>query len=479
MKKFTFQGHFVFLILFTKLLTYNELYAQAPLFEKSFGQTGVDIAFAVKQNPDSSIYMFGYSQNANTQAEDFALSKLNPGGDLQWTKYYGTPDVDFGLYLNLADSFDLILIGFTATPGVLQQEILVIKVDSAGQERWRKSYGGPGNQSCRYVEKTSDGMYILCGAASDPWGTNDVYVLKLDANGDMVWDTTYAGSDNDYGMKIIETAPFNYVMSADTRSVGNGGYDVAIFGLSDSGSLNFSNLHGDAFQNGCQGIMKTSAGVNVVYGETEIAAFSPFDFFFYMFDEVGGFIRENVFGGMGTDALFDVVETPNGNLIGCGYSNSLSGGNLPLNLAVVRTDSVGNVQFVKEYGGNGIDIGYSITPALGGGYYIAGRRTNFDEDFYLLHIDEGGLVSLGETEEIIKNDIRVFPNPSSGYFTINSDAFIVSFELLDVTGKLLKQWTGARNESNNFNISDLSDGLYFLKLIGNLNSKTVKVLKKH
>jgi hypothetical protein len=477
MKIITFQEHFVFLLLFSKLLVCSNLNAQTPLFEKSFGQVGVDIAFAVKQNPDSSIYMFGYSQNASTQAEDFALSKLSPNGDLQWTKYYGTPDVDFGLHFNLADSFDLILVGFTAVPGALQQEILVIKVDSAGQERWRRSYGGPGNQNCRYVEKTSDGMYILCGSASDPWGTNDVYVLKLDANGNMVWDSTYAGLDNDYGMKIIESTPLNYVLSADTRSVGNGGYDVAIFGLNDSAAFNFSNVHGDAFQNGCQGIMKTSLGVYVIYGETEIATFSPFDFFFYMFDELGGFLRENVFGGIGTDALFDVVETPNGDLIGCGYSNSSSGGNLPLNLTVVRTDSVGNVQFVKEYGGNGIDIGYSITPALGGGYYIGGRRSNADEDFYLLHIDESGLVALDDKGSLHDGNIEVYPNPTSGLFSIKSDVLIVSFELFDATGRLIERLEPVRGSSNKFNINDLNEGLYFLMMTGAKGTKTVRLLK--
>jgi hypothetical protein len=411
--------------------------------------------------------------------EDFALSKLSPNGDLQWTKYYGTPDVDFGLYLNLADSFDLILVGFTATPGILQQEILVIKVDSSGQEKWRKSYGGPGNQNCRYVEKTSDGMYILCGSASDPWGTNDVYALKLDANGDKVWDSIYVGVDNDYGMKIIETTPLNYVMSGDTRSIGNGGYDVAIFGLNDSGFLNFSNVHGDAFQNGCQGVMRTTSGVNVVYGETEIATFSPFDFFFYMFDELGGFLRENVFGGIGTDALFDVVETPNGDLIGCGYSNSSSGGNLPLNLALVRTDSVGNVQFIKEYGGAGIDIGYSITPALGGGYYVAGRRVNADEDFYLLHIDENGLVSLDEPGGPLHGNVDVYPNPTTGHFSVKSDYLIVSFELFDATGRLIKQLVGTKDSVNKFNINDLSDGVYFLKAIGTEGSKSLRIFKGH
>jgi hypothetical protein len=238
-------------ILFIGLVSFAR--AQVPFFEKSFGNQGVDIAFSVKQNPDSSVYVFGYSNNINTQLEDFSLSKLSPNGDYYWTKYYGTTEVDAGLYMNLADSFDLMLVGTTYTPGPLEQEVLIIKVDSSGNELWRKNYGGPGNQSCRYVEKTSDGMYLFCGSATDAGGANDVYVLKTDANGDFVWDTAYAALDNDYGMKIIESAPLNYVMSADTRSIGNGGYDVQILGVDNTGILNFSNSHGDAFQNGCQG----------------------------------------------------------------------------------------------------------------------------------------------------------------------------------------------------------------------------------
>ena len=178
MKKIAFQKHLLWFLLFFLLMGLKSSFSQVPFFEKSYGQTGVDIAFAVKQNPDSCVYLFGYSSNTSTQAEDFALTKLNSSGDFQWTKFYGTPDVDFGLYMNLADSFDLILLGLTATTGPLEQEILVIKVDSAGLELWRKNYGGPGNQSCKYVEKTSDGMYILCGSTTDAWGTNDVYVLK-------------------------------------------------------------------------------------------------------------------------------------------------------------------------------------------------------------------------------------------------------------------------------------------------------------
>ena len=320
-------------------------------------------------------------------------------------------------------------------------------------------------------------MYILCGSTTDASGTNDVYVLKLDANGDKVWDTAYAAVDNDYGMKIIEAGNLNYVLSSDTRSIGNGGYDVQLLGLNNSGAMNFANVHGDLFQNGCQGLMRTSSGVNVVYGETEIATFSPFDFLFYMFDEMGGFLREKVFGGIGTDALFDVVETSNGDFIGCGYSNSFSNGTQPLNLAVVRTDSLGNLQFAKEYGGNGIDIGYSITPALGGGYYVAGRRSNIDEDFYLLHIDEAGLTSLSESGGFPEDEVLVLPNPTHGQFSVKTNFLVKSWNLFDVAGQLIFHQDGGDNNFKSFDISSLSDGFYFLNAQGEEKQKTAKVYK--
>jgi len=455
----------------------TKLKAQVPYFEKSFGEPGVDIAFSVKQDGDSSVYVFGYSNNTSTSQEDFALSKLRPNGDLIWTKYYGTPDIDFGLYMNLADSFDVIMVGHIETNTSLGQEILVIKVDSSGQELWRRNYGGIGNQSCRYIEKTTDGNYILCGYRTDPFGQNDIYVLKLDANGNFLWDASFGGINNDYGMKAFETPGHKLLMSADTKSSGNGGYDAAIYELDSLGNELWSNLYGDQFQNGCQGVMLTSSNVNVVFGETEVFQFSPFDFFLYMFDSTGAFLREKVFGGLGTDALFDMLETPTGDLIGCGYSNSASNGVLPLNLALVKTDSLGNVQFVREYGSSGIDIGYSITPALGGGYYVAGRITNADEDFYLLHIDENGLVGLNENAALSTSKISIWPNPTREYLTVNSGFKAESWAVFDLKGKELMHFEGELSNVKTINISNLAGGIYLLELRSVNKKESSKFIK--
>ncbi|MBL7922945.1 MAG: T9SS type A sorting domain-containing protein [Bacteroidia bacterium] len=449
---------------------------QVPFFEKSFGQPGVDIAFAVKQNPDSNLYVFGYSDNSLTQSVDFALSKLSPAGDLYWTKYYGTADIDFGLSLSLADSFDLILAGVIETTGPLGQEVLLIKVDSAGQELWRNTYGGPGNQSCKSVLKTSDGGYILCGYRSDPFGSNDSYVLKVDANGTFQWDSAYGGTDNEYAARIIEVPGPAFVMASDTRSAGSGGYDVMLNKLDSGGTELWNQVYGDAFQNGCQGVMRSTSDVLVTWGETEIFTNSPFDFFLYMFKQSGDFIRQSVFGGAGADALFDLVETPGGDFMATGYSNSQSSGTQPINLVLLRMDSLGTLQWSREYGDSSIDIGYSIIPALGGGYYVAGRITQADEEFYLLHVDENGLTGVQEPFEGIHYPMEIWPNPAAQVCQVRLGFFAEVWEIYDATGRLLFRESGPATTAKQLDISCFNKGFYRLRAYSEKQTASGKLM---
>ena len=452
------------------------VYAQVPFFETSFGQAGADIAFSVKQNPDSNLYVFGYSQSAVNQSVDFALSKLSPSGTLYWTKYYGTPDVDFGLNMNLADSFNLVLVGVVETTSNLGQEVLLIKVDSAGQEIWRHTYGGVGNQSCKFVQKTSDGGYIMCGYASDSFGANDNYVLKVDGAGNFMWDSTYGGTDIEYASRILEMPGNSFVMSADTRSYGSGGFDAMLSKIDATGFEFWNAVHGDQFQNGCQGFIKTSADVFVVWGETEIFQNSYFDFFQYMFDSDGNYIRQSVFGGAGADAMFDLVETPNGDFMATGYSNSQSGGQQPINVAIVRTDSLGNLLWSREYGDSSIDIGYNIIPALGGGYYVAGRITLADEEFYLMHIDENGLTGIEQPTSERLTSLTVFPNPADGFCRLESGFEVDQWRITDMSGRQVMKLPGTMENRKTLSTSSLSTGSYLVEASGKGRKSIAKLL---
>ena len=90
-------------------------------------------------------------------------------------------------------------------------------------------------------------------------------------------------------------------------------------------------------------------------------------------------------------------------------------------LHVLLIDSLGNLLFVKEFGGNGINIGYRITPALVGGNYFAGRSTNGDGDFYLITIDEAGLPSIPENGYYYEDECVVLSIPIRGLFSVETN----------------------------------------------------------
>lgn len=454
---------------------------QVPFFEKQFTSPGVDICFSVCQLPDSSVYLFGYAENGTQGSYDMALTKVTARGDFCWTRYYGTTQLDVGTFMNVADGNNLILLGVTQSTVTSQgEDILLVKVDSSGNEIWRRVIGGPGNENCRYVEQTADGGYIFCGYCPDSNSSSDSWIVKTDASGNPQWANNFGGPSNDVAARVVATSANSWAVTCDTKILGNGSYDIQVIGLDSVGDQTFSHIHGDSLTNGCQGMFFSSARRLVSFGETETHPNSWFDFLIHVFDEYGNFIREQSFGGIGAEAMFDMTEAPNGDWLGVGYTNSSSGGLLPINLAVSRMDSVGNVLWMHEFGGSGIDLGYRIIPALGGGYYVAGRTTQQDEDFYLLHIDENGVAGFEKYFNLKSGIVRLTPNPATDFLTIELQNGIEQLFIFRSDGALVREvGLGPTETKKVLNIRDLSAGVYLLKAVSSTGISTTRFVRTY
>lgn len=442
--------------------------AQSTCFAYSYGQPGADVCFSVRQLPDSSLYLFGYTENGQVGGYDFCLKKVMSDGTLCWSKDFGTTGLDFGLFMNRADDYNLILIGTTQNPvTIFGDDVLLIKVDSSGQEIWRQVIGGHGNEICRYVEQTADAGYIFCGLAPDTGNSNDAWVVKTDAFGNVEWTNFFGVTGNDVAARVVATSSDSWAMSCDTWNAGNGTYDVLLIGLDSAGNQTFSHLHSDSLTNGCQGMMFTRSGRIVTFGESETFPGSPFDYLVHVYDNLGNPVRDLVFGGPGAEAMFDMTEAGNGDYVGTGYTNSSGSGLAPIDLSVVRMDTLGNVLWSRQFGSGSIDLGYSIIPALGGGFFVAGRTTLADEEFYLLHIDENGLLStLPGPFDWHDNVVLLYPSPASSRLTARLAAGNTAWEIVDVGGRcvMLGQTHGLL--SIDLDISELNAGCYFFKSIG-------------
>ncbi|MEO6168393.1 MAG: T9SS type A sorting domain-containing protein [Chitinophagales bacterium] len=442
---------------------------QTPYFLRYYG--GQDIneqARSIQQLAGGSIYISGYlNASGNT---DPAVLKLDNYGDSVWMKTYGDSTFDAALFLNHCGASDLIMTGERVND-LTGTDVIVLKIDSTGALLWESIIQTNKNESGSYIEQTQDGGFIVCGFQSDNFGFNDIFLAKLDSLGTVSWVNHYGGADNDYAHQVHELPDGSLILTGDTRSKGAGGYDVEILKLTSTGEVIWDYTYGDELQNGCQGIYIAANGDLISYGETETYQFSPFDFSIERISPDGISIWKRVFGGDESDAAFSLLEDSEGSFIFTGYSNSFNGGE-PIDVIIAKTNASGELLWLNDYGGTGIDIGYGIIEMEDG--FLVGA-TSFNEgsdDFCLLHVSvEGLLTTITDPQNSIKPHIElsVYPNPSSGKLSIRFTESVKNFhlEIFDVTGRRVfkSAYTGNKKETTiQFNERP---GLYWLLIQSN------------
>ncbi|MEP7169531.1 MAG: T9SS type A sorting domain-containing protein, partial [Bacteroidota bacterium] len=101
-------------------------------------------------------------------------------------------------------------------------DFYLVKTDANGDLLWSRTYGGTDPDVAYSVQQTTDGGYIIAGQtgfANGPVG-EDVYLIKTDANGDTLWSKTFGGIDNDIGLSVQQTTDGGYIIAGITWSFG-------------------------------------------------------------------------------------------------------------------------------------------------------------------------------------------------------------------------------------------------------------------
>jgi predicted secreted protein len=148
----------------------------------------------------------------------------------QWYKTYGGTGTDTGAG-NIIQTSDggYAISGDTQSFGAGGNDYWLIKTDADGNMLWNKTYGGAGLDSESDMCQTSDGGYALGGYTNSfGAGGTDFWLVKTDSSGTMQWNQTYGGTDGDAGWSIIQTIDGGYALAGNTASFGAGGTDFYV-----------------------------------------------------------------------------------------------------------------------------------------------------------------------------------------------------------------------------------------------------------
>ncbi len=464
----------LFLVITIFLITKS--FAQIS-FERTYGGVDFDRGKSVQQTTDGGYAIVGITSSFGAGSNDVYLIKTDSIGDTIWTRTYGGVDIDIGNSFQQTLDGGYIVVGSTRSFGMGNYDVYLIKTDASGDIVWTKTFGGIDSDFGSSVQQTSDGGYIIAGATrSFGLGSYDTYFIKTDSSGDSLWTRTYGGMDNDQALSVWETTDGGFISVGLTKSFGAGDYDIYLIRTDSSGDTLWTRTYGDTTADQGYSVQQTSDGGYIVAGNT-VRGNGFYDFYLIKTDSSGDSLWTRTYGGSADDAAEFVRQTLDDGFILTGYTDSYGAGGS--DVYIVRTNSSGDTLWTRTYGDSLSDAGYVVQETTDGGYIITGQ-TEPDSapgnvDVYLIKmtepvtgIGESGRVSLFPKKFSLAQN---FPNPFNPMTAIKyqiPELSNVTLKVYDVLGSevatLVNEEKPVGSYEVEFNASNLPSGIYFYRL---------------
>ena len=468
-------------------------------WNKSFGGTNHDSASSVQQTTDGGYILVGLTRSYGAGGGDAWLVKTNSNGSEMWNRTFGDANFDTGYSVQQTTDGGYILVGYTNSYGAGGTDCWLVKTDSNGTEAWNKTFGGLSYEEAYSVQQTTDGGYILAGRTrSYGAGKDDCWLVKTYSNGTEVWNKTFGGTDYDWAKSVQQTTDGGYILAGGTESYGDGLQDVWLLKTDSSGNEQWNKTFGGTGFESSMSVQQTEDGGYILAGYTTSYGSGSNDFWLLKIDCNGTEQWNQTFGGTDADLAFSVQQTPDGGYILTGYTISYGAGYMDFWL--VKTDSSGNEQWNKTFGGPNFDEARSVQQTVDGGYILAGYTGwipegfkysygTGDSDFWLIKVKgEEPIISIFDTgpsenpypsimgthkgeikpsDNINVSKLYTYPCPGTSGHT-------ESIKLYE-NGELIASgtWNGYQNDYHNITINNVSGAHYVMLYKGHKYNYTI------
>ncbi|MFI5171105.1 MAG: T9SS type A sorting domain-containing protein [Chitinophagales bacterium] len=350
---------------------------------------------------------------------DYWIIKIDSIGEIEWQNTIGGDLEDELTSLQQTDDGGYILGGFSdsnisgdKTEGLMGTEedtydYWVIKLDSTGEIKWQNTIGGFWDDRLLDIKENMDGGYLLGGYSNsgingdkteDNCGGYDYWVVKLDSIGNILWQNTIGGEDDDYLHKIAVTSDEKFILagnseseiSCDKSESNIGERDFWPVQIDSIGNIQWQKTLGGMEDDYLWAIARTDDGWPILAGnavsgisgdksEPNCGLSELRDAWIIKFDSAGNIQWQNTIMGLENDHTESVQQTTDdgyiiacysGSPIGCDKTEDRIGSG---DYWVVKLDSSGNIAWQNTIGGNDLEELNSITQTSDGGYLLGGN----------------------------------------------------------------------------------------------------------
>ena len=483
--------------------------SQEVAWERSIGGSHSEYLFDMVPTVDYGFILAGSSLSEKTgdKAEsgsgnlDYFIWKMDKHGEEEWQMSFGADGADLLQKITPADDMGYLLAG-TSNSGISgvkseesrgKNDLWLIKINAKGAIQWEKTIGGSGDDKLMTVTPLGDG-YLIGASSNSPVsrektdkskGGMDIWLIRLDKTGNILWQKTYGGYYNDEVKKILPTESGFVVLSESNSPAGEdknidnlGSTDVWVLQLDNNGNLHSQYAFGGEGDNRATDIISTESGYIITGSKQENGNRR---FWVLQTDkqlmETDSFTHEFSGDAYMTDTFFD----ENGNLLLSGYNMDLK--TRKKSYLSIKTNLSGDKLWDKELSTSGDDLLRKVVKTRDGGYVFAGNSNGTKAK--IKSSNQGGydywVLKLHSEEEIKTPEIKLeaIPNPTENFtqIVLNHDYEYGELMIVDMTGKILYR-EALQYDMATLDFSSYPKGVYLVTVKTDVMENSVKVIRK-
>jgi hypothetical protein len=514
---------------FFSILLSAQLATAQMAFQKTYGDSVNQESKNVIQTFDGGYLLTGVTSPVGINNPDVYVVKTDSAGSLEWAYSMGNMHEDEGTSsIQLADS-SYIIVGPTVQVFLINSDIYLIHLDKNGTRISDYVFGTNYDYDWPFaLTSTSDNGFLIGGLTdAGPGSATDCYVLKFDQNLNVEFANAYGDSGTQDVRDLIQTSDNNFVFVGNTSAFGSTINKILICKINPFGDLIWSKTYELNSFILPFAIVEMNNKDLAVSGRVNDIGAGEGDLFLLKVDSAGNFLRCKTIGSADDEFSSDLIKLPGNNLLLVGNTSGFGspGG------FIAQTDSDGYVINATIF-----PSAFSLTSAvsgLDGNIAISGYTNTFGSgtnDMILISSDDaahfcnslsvspftsriilledsvtflsapagqimnsGTVIDSFGTENIIctgsgideinknGNQISIYPVPSDGNFTIKFSDRITEGKIMicNVVGENIFEVRVSNESEKEINVENISQGIYFVKVIDGKNIYSKKLIVQH
>ncbi len=398
-------------------INFSDVYSQAPeiIWQKCYGGSGSEIASSINSTIDNGFVVAGLSYSPDDDFgisrgyQDYSIFKIDSTQEIEWQKLYGGSNWDYGKSVVQTPSGNYLITGYVYSTDLDISsplggtDVWTLLLDDEGNLLWEKTFGGSSDDFANCVINTADENFVIAGSTystdqdvTGNHGGEDLWVFKIDIEGNLIWQKCLGGSEREEAYSIEQTFDGGYIVAGYTESSdgdvedNNGEQDYWLVKLDSDGNIEWEENYGGTNFDHANSVRQTSDGGFIMAGEVhssniDVTGFNGglTDFWVVKTDSIGNIAWQVCLGGSAFDDGKAVSIVDDGYVI-CGGSDSddmdVSENKGENDYWVVMLDTLGLIKWEKSLGGSETETAFTLQSSTDAGVVIAGFTESNDGD---------------------------------------------------------------------------------------------------